>query len=207
MASTIIHLCIAKEVNKFFNRNEKDLFLGTIAPDISREIGQNKEASHFYDLTKKDLIPDIDLFLKKYKDYLNSDFELGYFIHLLVDRYWINEYVYPYIQNYTHNNTKKDITYNAIKNLIYNDYTNLNMILIEKYNLNLDVFYNDIELPDTVIKEIPIEYLNILINKMGYIIRNSTYEKKFLFEAKEIEKFIDKTSRIIVQYLHSIFIY
>ena len=40
MASAIIHLCIAKEINKYLKMNEKELLLGAIAPDISKEIGQ-----------------------------------------------------------------------------------------------------------------------------------------------------------------------
>ena len=49
MASAVIHLCIAKEVNKYLNMNLNELLLGSIAPDISKLIGESKEKSHFLD--------------------------------------------------------------------------------------------------------------------------------------------------------------
>ena len=88
MASAIIHLCVAKEVNKYLKMDENELFLGAIAPDISKQIGETKEISHFLDHTNEDDIPNIDRFLSKYKSELNKPFEMGYFIHLLTDKYW-----------------------------------------------------------------------------------------------------------------------
>ena len=46
-----------------------------------------------------------------------------------------------------------------------NDYTNLNIQLIEKYNLDLKIFYNDITNIEYIIKEIPLDKLNILVDK------------------------------------------
>ena len=47
MASAIIHICIAKELNKYLHMDERKLFLGSIAPDISKHLGESKEISHF----------------------------------------------------------------------------------------------------------------------------------------------------------------
>ena len=47
MASAIIHICVAKRVNEFLNRNEKKFILGSIAPDISKQIGQTITNSHY----------------------------------------------------------------------------------------------------------------------------------------------------------------
>ncbi len=47
MASAIIHICVAKELNKVLGLEEHPLFLGSIAPDISKQIGETKEKSHF----------------------------------------------------------------------------------------------------------------------------------------------------------------
>ena len=71
MASAVIHLCIAKEVNKYLNMNLNELLLGSIAPDISKQVGETKEISHFLDHTNEDDIPNIDRFLAKYKKDLN----------------------------------------------------------------------------------------------------------------------------------------
>ena len=199
MASAVIHLCVAKEVNKYLHMDENMLLLGSIAPDISKQIGETKEISHFLDHTNEDDIPNIDRFLAKYRSELNKPFEMGYFIHLLTDKYWFRDYIYQYIERYTRDDTKKKITYTALKDIIYNDYTNLNIDLIDKYNLGLDIFSNEIEFPTSKITEIPMDRLDVLIEKMGQIIESSTEEKTFMFDTKDIEIFITNTVKYIIK--------
>lgn len=199
MASAIIHLCVAKEVNKYLKMNENDLFLGAIAPDISKQIGETKEISHFLDHTNEDDIPNIERFIKKYRSELNKPFEMGYLIHLLTDKYWFRDYVYDFIERYTKDSGKKKVTYTAIRDLIYNDYTNLNIKLIDKYNLGLDLFYSDYNLPQSKITEIPVDKLDILIDKMGLIISESKEEKTFMFDSKDIEIFIENSAKYIIK--------
>ena len=199
MASAVIHLCVAKEINKYLKMDENYLLLGSIAPDISKQIGETKEISHFLDHTNEDDIPNIDRFLSKYKSELNNPFEMGYFIHLLTDKYWFRDYVYKFIERYTQDQVKKKITYTAIKDLIYNDYTNLNITLIDKHNLGLDLFYNEIPLPKSKIMEIPVDKLDILIDKMGIIIEESKEEKTFIFDSTDIEEFIKNTVKYIIR--------
>ncbi len=199
MASAIIHLCIAKEINKYLKMNEKELLLGAIAPDISKEIGQTKEISHFLDHSNEDDIPNIERFLIKYKEKLNEPFTLGYFIHLLTDKYWFRDYIYQYIERYTKDKNKKKITYTALRDVIYNDYTNINISLIDKYNLSLNIFYEEFTKPKTSISEIPIDKLPLLIEKMGIIIENSQEEKTFVFDTKDIEIFIENSVKYILK--------
>ena len=199
MASAIIHLCIAKEINKYLKMNEKELLLGAIAPDISKEIGQTKEISHFLDHSNEDDIPNIERFLIKYKDKLNEPFTLGYFIHLLTDKYWFRDYIYQYIERYTKDKNKKKITYTALRDVIYNDYTNINISLIDKYNLSLNIFYEEFTKPKTSMSEIPIDKLPLLIEKMGIIIENSQEEKTFVFDTKDIEIFIENSVKYILK--------
>ena len=47
MASTMIHIVVANEINKKLKRDSSKLLIGTIAPDISKNIGENKVKSHF----------------------------------------------------------------------------------------------------------------------------------------------------------------
>ena len=42
MASSIIHIAVAKEINKVLNRKESNLLIGTIAPDISKLLVKTK---------------------------------------------------------------------------------------------------------------------------------------------------------------------
>ena len=199
MASAVIHLCIAKEVNKYLKMNEYDLLLGSIAPDISKQIGETKEISHFLDHSNEDDIPNIDRFLAKYRNDLHNPFTMGYFIHLLTDKYWFRDYIYQFIERFTRENVKKKITYTAMRDLIYNDYTNINTDLIDRYMLPLDIFYEEFREPTTAIREIPVDKLDILIDKMGLIIEEAKKEKNFIFDMNDVETFINNSVKYIIK--------
>ena len=147
MASAIIHIAVAKEINKNLHMNEKELFLGTIAPDISKHLGKSKVKSHF--LTNKDSdLPNLEEFLNKYKDNLNNPFIMGYYIHLFTDYLWFKYFIEEisnnndYIKLLSGDNLK--CSKEEITKLIYNDYTNLNILLIDEYNLDLSLFYEEL---------------------------------------------------------------
>lgn len=200
MASAVIHLCVAKEINdRYLHKDQNMLLLGSIAPDISKQIGQTKEISHFLDPSQTDSVPDVDRFINKYSSQLDKPFELGYLIHLITDKYWFRDYVTAYIERYTKDRTKQKVTSEALHDLIYNDYTNLNITLIDKYNLPLDLFSNDIKYPESEITEIPINQLPVIVEKMGEIIINSKEEKTFMFDSKDIEVFIENTVKYIIK--------
>ncbi len=201
MASAIIHLAIAKELeNKLEIDDHKDYFLGSIAPDIAKQIGMPKSTSHFSHNSRND-IPDINLFVKRYPTFKYNSFNLGYFIHLYTDKIWYEEIMtkisngesIKLLDGTTINTSKEEIS-----QLIYSDYTNLNKDLIDEYNLDLSLFYEDFKVPDTSINEIPINKLDILINKMGIIIENSQKEKQYTFDIYLVKEFIkDCTNRIL----------
>ena len=73
-----------KVINKTLKRDNNKILIGTIAPDISKFIGRTKLESHFLESVDNN-IPNIKKFLVKYKDKLNDDFVMGYFIHLYTD--------------------------------------------------------------------------------------------------------------------------
>ncbi len=208
MASTIIHLAVAKELEPILNiKNKYDYYLGSIAPDISKQIGKTKYESHFLKNTYSNDIPNIELFKEKYPNFRNNDFDLGYYIHLYTDKIWFEKY----IKEFYYNNSLKlldgtiiNTTEEEIQQIIYSDYSNLNIQIIEKYNLDLSLFYEDFKIPKTEINEIPIEFLDILINKMGIIIENSKQEKNYTFDIKIVEKFINEVSDKIKKELNDI---
>ena len=45
MASTIIHMAVAKELYPYLTISKKDYYLGSIASDISKHIGKSKKES------------------------------------------------------------------------------------------------------------------------------------------------------------------
>ena len=36
MASSVIHICVANEINKIIKRNKEKILIGSIAPDIAK---------------------------------------------------------------------------------------------------------------------------------------------------------------------------
>jgi len=202
MASTIIHLAIAKKVNeKIKTDNLKDYYLGAIAPDLSKQVGETKEESHFLINTKGDT-PNIDLFVKRYPMFKYNSFDLGYFVHLYTDKEWTAEFLPSLMDNDSLklvNGTTIKSTPEEMNKMIYSDYTNLNVQLIDKYQLDLSIFYEDFIVPDTRLKEIPVEKLDILLNKIGLIIENSKIEKTYTLDITSVSKFIDKTADKIIR--------
>jgi len=198
MASAIMHICVAKKVNEYLNMDEKMLYLGTIAPDISKQIGESKNKSHFL---KDEDIPDVNMFYNKYKDYLNNPFEMGYYIHLLTDYYWFKEFIPKRIKNIKlkMNNQELKLKPGDIGKIIYSDYTNLNINLIDHYDLTLKLFYEELEYPRTRINEIPINKLKVIVDQMGLIVKNSTGNKTIMMEPDDIYAFLDETAEIIIE--------
>ncbi len=198
MASTVMHLCVAKKVNEKLKMNEKELFLGSIAPDLSKQVGEEKKKSHFLKGKGENSEVNIKAFLDLYKSELNKPFEMGYFIHLLTDKYWFLDYVYDFIDNYAEKELGKKVTYTELKDLIYKDYSNINTELIDHYNISLDLFYQELDYPKSIIKEIPVDRLDLIVEKMGIIITNSTGDKPIMFDIDKIIAFIENVSAKIL---------
>lgn len=207
MASALIHLAVAKKLTENINiKNRKDYYLGSIAPDLSKQIGLNKMSSHFLIHTKED-IPNTEMFINKYPNFMNNEFELGYFIHLYTDKLWFD----GFLNNFICNNSIKlldgtiiETTKEEMQNMIYSDYTNMNIQLIDKYDMDLSLFYEEFQEPKTEINEIPTNNLDILINKMGILISNSQEEKAYTIDIYLVENFIDYACEEILKKLDSL---
>lgn len=198
MASAIIHLAVAKELEKTLKiKNKYDYYLGSIAPDLAKQIGETKEKSHFLKNSYQENVPNIDLFKNKYPKFKNNDFDLGYFIHLYTDKIWFEKFMNSILYNSSikllDGTILKVSNQEEIEKLIYSDYTNLNIQLIDEYNMDLSIFYEDFKVPKTSLEEIPIDKLDFLINKMGILIENSKEDKLYTFDIYSIKNFIKDT--------------
>lgn len=205
MASALIHLAVAKKVNEQLKRDNRILMLGSVAPDISKQIGSSRNLSHF--ISNIGDIPDIDKFLSKYKKYLDNDFEIGYLIHLLTDVLWFKEFLSNYLNGdiiTLKDGTKKKMNDDEFTMLIYNDYTDLNSKLIDYYNLDLSVFYDNYDLPQVYIEEIPKDNLNVIIDKMGTICSLEGKNKEYIITLEPVVHFIDYCVIYVLDYLNSI---
>lgn len=194
MASSMIHIAVANELNKTLNRDNKKLLIGSIAPDIAKLISRTKIVSHFQD--KDDDLPNLNKFLSKYKSDLSDDVVLGYYIHIFTDYLWFKYFVPDFYENgiiYKLDGTIENISVDRKINYFYNDYTNLNIKLIDEYNLDLSIFYEDIPKLKDIIKEIPMNKIYVIIDQAGIILENTKENKSYIFDMNLVNKFI-KTS-------------
>lgn len=204
MASVIIHIAIAKKVlNELKVDDRKDYYLGSIAPDISKHIKQPRYISHFITHIGQSS-PDIDYFVSKYPNFKNNSFDLGYFTHLYTDKRWFDDFLPNIVQNCSLKLLDGTIVTFGEKELLeilYNDYTNLNISVIEDYDLDLSLFYEDFKIPNTKLKEIPVDKLNILLDQMGIVIENSKREQTYTMDMLDINNFIEDVSKEIIEIL------
>ena len=204
MASSIIHIAIAKKVaEKIKVEKPRDYYLGAIAPDIAKQIGINRDVSHFVINSETD-IPNINIFVRRYPYFKYNDFDLGYYTHLYADKVWFGEFLPNFVQNNSIrllDGTIVNMEPEELVQMIYNDYTNLNIRVIEQQDLDLSLFYEEFKVPKTNITEIPVNKLDILINKMGILIENSKKEKTYTLDMFQINDYIDRVAKEIIEEL------
>lgn len=197
MASSVIHMCVAKKINEKLKLPLNMILLGSIAPDISKHMGETKTRSHF--LTDGEIV-DIPRFLEKYQSQLNHPFMMGYFIHLYTDFLWDKYFISEIVENDTItllNGDKVSTDLELYHKLIYHDYTNLNILLLDEYGLDLSLFYEEAVLPKLEMDEIPVEKLSVLIDYTGVIIENTKKKKDYTFNLEQIKAFIETSSDLI----------
>ena len=120
MPNISAHMIVAREVGKRLNIKSDNFIRGNLLPDI---IDIND--SHHKIKSKVYMVPDISYFFKKLD--LNNDLHLGYLVHLLLDKYYLEDYLAKLYPN-------KNI---FIDSMIYRDYDYLNYNLIKKFKLNV----------------------------------------------------------------------
>lgn len=110
MPGYVIHLAIGKEYLKRNKVNDESEFLrGIIMPDLL-----DKKSSHFGEASSN---PDFSEFLKL--NSLDSDYNKGYYLHLITDYLFYNKYLKEFSED------------------IYEDYNKLNSFLVEKYGIEI----------------------------------------------------------------------
>ena len=205
MASSVIHMAVANEINKVIKKDTHKLLIGSIAPDISKHLGETKVKSHFLDSEDTD-IPNIDKFLNKYKDKLDDDFVMGYYIHLYTDYLWFKYFISEIYNEENNMITKLDGSMvkcngNMLSIYIYNDYTNMNIKLLDEYNMDVSIFYEEIPYLENIIDEIPMDKIKTIVDKTSIIIENTKEHKDFVFNIENIKKFIERSTELILAQL------
>lgn len=116
--------------------------------------------SHF--LTSNNKI-DIQLFLDKYRNKMKEQpFIMGYFIHLYTDLLWDKHFMSEIVKGGTIQLLNGKLVKNSPKtyrDLIYHDYTSLNILLINQYHLDLSFFHSRTAISNIIMDEIPVKQL------------------------------------------------
>lgn len=111
MPGYVIHLAVAEKQFELDNIQNKDEFIkGVIAPDLLKNVGID---SHYGNSSN----PNLKKFLEKHD--LQTDYNKGYFLHLVTDYLFYSKYLEKWVPE------------------IYEDYNSLNQILIKKYNIKI----------------------------------------------------------------------
>lgn len=76
--------------------------------------------------------------------------------------------------------------------------------MIEAYNLDLKIFYNEVPKMNNIIDEIPMDDLNLVVDKMGVIIENAHHHKSYLFNMKDVMEFIKLCVKLSVEIINDI---
>ena len=121
MPNISAHMIIAKKVGEKLNITSDDFIRGNLLPDII-----DVEDSHFKIFNGVYCIPDINKCLKELD--LSKDINIGYLVHLLLDKYYLVDYLG---KKYPNQNIFLD-------NKIYLDYDFLNFDLVNKFKLDIN---------------------------------------------------------------------
>lgn len=92
-----IHLGVATILNKDLKLNKDKFLFGSVIPDVTKENPFGRKYAHYFGTKTHDKcneeVVDIDKFLEDYKDKMDYDLIIGYYVHLLTDIYY-NDQVY-----------------------------------------------------------------------------------------------------------------
>lgn len=133
MPGIVAHMAVAKTVGEELNINSDEFYQGNLLPDILK---RSKVDSHFKKQGRIYKIPNT-LYYRETFD-LDQDLNLGYYTHLLLDRYFFDEFM-PGITRDPH-----FFHYRTI----YDDYDKTNAQAIAHFGLDVEeilskLVYND----------------------------------------------------------------
>ena len=202
VASIVMHLAVGEKVNEVLNLDKKLFTLGNIAPDITKNTGIERSVTHFTDDYSN--IPMVDKFFSKYKDCLSGPYEIGYLVHLITDELWFKEFIPNYeLDNFfiLKDGEKVGVDKKVFLKLLYNDYNYLNQEVLDYYNLDLSVFYDEYEFPDTVIEEVPKMFFRTLVDGAGALHYERYSESDYVLTLENVIAFIEYATSYVLDRL------
>ncbi len=188
MPSIAAHMAVMKCVSEELEIESRDFIKGNLLPDIQMEDGHYRKQGKYF------LVPDVHYYKSHFDLY--HPLNLGYYVHLLLDYYFLEELVPINIGNL-------DVFEEKI---MYNEYSLINGLIVQEFKLEV-----------SILKEILSDFQeNIDQEKLAYSLRclsnlcvgKTTYLhfqefKVFLYEiagviVKEIESYASKSNKLLI---------
>ncbi|TGD20981.1 hypothetical protein EGT49_12180 [Companilactobacillus suantsaicola] len=183
MGSRIMHYAMGTVLCRKYSF-DNDFLVGSIAPDVNKNSHTPKKLTHFIHSQKgtNTIVPQD--FIDEYS-WAMTDFQLGYYLHLVSDDVWLNTVFDKYI--------RKNTSYpkEELQRIYYHDFEILNKILIDKYNLKKLSF--DKYMVSNV-KEIQDKDLEYLVDDLNNDFDEQVTGDLQLFKVAEIYQYIDDSA-------------
>ena len=123
MPSAAAHIASANIVKNKLNIKDDMFFVGALLPDV---LEMDKKESHFKEQGSFFLVPRLNYYKETHD--LNNPMNLGYYLHLYLDYYFLEDYL-------KNNNPGVDVFEEKI---IYKDYDILNKKILDRFNVDKD---------------------------------------------------------------------
>lgn len=221
MPGYVMHLAegsmIEKNLSEIFPLDEiwhARFETGLLLPDT--KLKDDKKTSHFWSDSEIALLarkPDINAFLRKYRELLEDPLVLGYLAHLYLDACYEREY-WPTVMSFYDKDGNPEVLKNKITQVkihktektvpvqefftpeyYYGEYSKLNGYFINKYNITVP----KVELVENCpIEEVDVKDLKTIINGIGGLVLTSVPGRETevqIFDIDKIEKFIISTAK------------
>jgi len=190
MPNISAHMIVAMEVARKLNINSNEFIKGNLLPDII-----DVEDSHHKVQNGVYMVPDIEYFFKKLD--FNDDLNIGYFTHLLLDKYYLNDYLESLYPN----------TNIFLDGDIYKDYDYLNYLIVNRFGLDINYLEHILKQYDCKILEEKLKYnIECLKQKKYGKTKYLNFESFacFLLEvsdtiSKEMIEYANKSSKLYIR--------
>ena len=217
MPGYILHLTAAKIFwNQAKNQklyNENDFYVGNLLPDTTSD----KKVSHFRNPEYYGNMieyPDLEMFLNKYRGFLDNSVVFGYYFHLYVDRRFFKEYfpskfellddelkIVKKMNETAHVRIRE--TGEIISRKIffsdeyyYGDYTKMNNYLIEQFNIDFEF---KIPEEDRIITEVNYERINKVLQELRVFTQRAV-DSKLDLKVFDLDDLLSFLKRIVEEW-------
>jgi len=181
MPSIAAHMVCAKLVANELKINDPEFIKGNLLPDIIDTKNSHKKikGKYYY-------IPDIDYFINTLN--LRESLCLGYLSHLLLDKYYLENYIYDVVRG-------EEV---FLSRIMYKEYDIINHKLLTTFNINIDYL-------NSILKNfkapVDSQKYNSNIRSLNNV---DTSNNLSYLNVEDFSKFLIETSKLIAEHLKGV---